>query len=63
MPNRLITDLTLSLVAAMAEDVTLPKGLRDFHVAQLADLRRRAEAQRRTRNSNPFDRFIQKLEP
>lgn len=61
MSERLVTDLTLELAAAMAADTTKPEALREFHAAQLKDLRQRAERQRRSRSETPFDRFLEKL--
>lgn len=61
MSNRLITPQTIALVESMANDLALPRGLRDFHTAQLANLRRRSAEQHKPVRSNPFDRFIQQL--
>lgn len=60
--NRKITDLTLALVEAMANDPESPQGLRDFHRHQLEALRREVARQRRPARSSPFSRFADYLE-
>lgn len=63
-PDRLISAITLERVEAMATNPKSPKALRQFHAAQLADLRRRAAMQQAPARRGPnWDREIENETP
>jgi hypothetical protein len=61
-PNRKISATTLLLVEAMANDMSMSKGYREFQRQRLADLKAAAAKQDRQDNpTSPFARFEQHL--